>query len=384
MNLDEHPSEAARMLGGRIRAARDAAKLKQVEFSKQLEFADRQTLSAIETGERRVQPAELVRISRLLKRPVEWFIDPFVVAGEAQFCWRVGASVPDAALDAYEERIGQIVGLLRHLRIVLRGPIPALGERLLTPTNPKAVTFEQAHNWGEAVANRLDLGAVPARLLVERIEGNFGLPVLFVDSKGPDAMSGAMCRLSNMGIIFVNRQEAASRRNFDVAHELFHALTWDVWTPKRREDEAADELDTPAPEAKRRVPRIESLADNFAAGLLMPMRLLKAAIPAERLEDAGYLAEVARQFQVSTVALGYRLLNANLISKQTQLTLDSIRLENIAETPKLLSAPFARLISEGIAEGHVSARKVAKALAMTLEEVAELLSAYGEAVPFEI
>ena len=193
-----------------------------------------------------------------------------------------------------------------------------------------------------------------------------------------------MCRLPNMGVIVVNRQEAAWRRNFDVAHELFHALTWDAWKPERREESSAEAMEFSKGSSNRRVPRIESLADNFAAGLLMPMGLLKASIPEDRFEDAGYLAEIARQFQVSTQTLGFRLLNAGLISSATQLALAEIRLQDHTETPKLLSTPFVTLLHDGISEGHVSARKAAKALDMTLLELTELFKEHGKSAPFEI
>ena len=64
----------------------------------------------------------------------------------------------------------------------------------------------------------------------------------------------------------VNRNESEARRYYNLAHELFHALTWDAMKPAHRESNSIDEHIS----GKRAKQRIEQLADNFAATLLMP------------------------------------------------------------------------------------------------------------------
>jgi Zn-dependent peptidase ImmA (M78 family)/transcriptional regulator with XRE-family HTH domain len=367
----------ARTLGARIRAARGAAKLTQDQLADMLSFADRQTLSAIETGERRVQAAELVNLSQALQRPVDWFIDPFVVAGEASFSWRVSPTLGSEALDDFESYVGQIVGLYRHLKISLNGPIGALTNVLRA--RPDA-SFEEAWEWGESVAETLDLGSIPALCLAERIESKLDLPVMFVDTEigsGADGISGAMCRLPDISIIVINRRESQVRRHFDVAHELFHALTWDALTPERREN-----LDAKPP---RRYARVEQLADNFAAALLMPRASLTKLIDPARFDDAQHLAEVARDLQVSTRALAFRLLNARMIDKRTCAALQEVRFPKVpSPEPKLFSQSFVSLLHDGIARGHVSARKAAKALSMTLEALDSLMRDYNKTAPFSM
>ncbi|SHI01622.1 Helix-turn-helix [Pollutimonas bauzanensis] len=349
----------------------------QAQLSEALGFADRQTLSTIENGDRRVQAAELVRASQVLGRAIDWFIDPFVITGEARFSWRVAQTVPDAMLNDFESRIGQIVGLMRHLKVALHGPSKALTPMLRMPPHP---TFEDAWAWGEAVGQELQLGVIPSENLVDSIERKLDVPVLFIDAEidtGPQDISGAMCRLSDLGVIVINRQESAARRNFDVAHELFHALTWDAIPPDRRE--------LPQQPAGKRIPRIEQLADNFAAAVLMPKATLDKLIPSEQLADVQYLASVARELQVSNGALAYRLFNAKMIDKPTcDALLDVYAPKTRAELPKLFSASFATLLHDGIAHGHVSARKAAKALSMRLDQLAELMMEHGKAVPFSM
>ena len=377
MNLPNPSSDIARTMGARIRAAREFVGMTQAQLSEAMGFADRQTLSTIENGDRRVQAEELVRASQVLGRSMDWFIDPFVVTGEARFSWRAMQSVPDTALDEFESQIGLLVGLMRHLKVALYGPSKALTPMLRMPSHP---TFEDAWAWGEAVAQELDLGVIPSQNLIDHIEQKLDIPVLFIDAEsitGPQDISGAMCRLPDLGAIFINRQETAVRRNFDVAHELFHALTWDAMPPDRRE---LPEV----PEGKR-TPRIEQLADNFAAALLMPRATLEKLIPPEQRMDVHYLERIAGELQVSNVALAFRLFNAKMIDMSTCDALRAVRLAKVhSETPKLFSPSFATLLHDGITRGFVSARKAAKALSMTLDQLAELMREHGKTTPFSM
>lgn len=365
-------------MGNRIRVARESARITQADLCTAVGFADRQTLSAIENGERRIQAAELVSISQAVNRPLEWFIDPFVVEGDARFSWRVAQSLPDDALIDFESRIGRVVGLLRHLKAALQGNSSVFSPVLRVS---KQSTFEEAWMWGELVAQHLDLGIVPALKLVEAIETVLDIPVLLVDAQVENearGISGAMCRLPDLQVIVINRYESPARRNFDVAHELFHALTWDVLEPQHREDPDKVAKGTLAK-------RIEQLADNFAAALLMPRSSLDKLIPREQLGNAKYLVEVARELHVSNGALAFRLLNLKLINTATCDALRDLPVAKEQEaTPPLYSKSFVNLLHDGILRGHVSARKAASALAMTLEEVSRLISEHGKPAPFAI
>jgi len=365
-----------RLIAGRIRAARDAAGLSQEQLSSALGFADRQTLSAIENGARRVQASELVSLSQALCKPIDWFIDPFVIAGEASFSWRVSPDVTNDVLDDFESRIGLVVGLFRYLQVALHGPSRPLAQVLRMPASP---TFEDAWGWGEALAKELDLGLIPSQQLAERIETKLDISILFIDAEvglSPNGISGAMCRLPDMGTIVINRRESFVRRHFDIAHELFHALTWDALPPERREDPNARP-------SVRRNRRVEQLADNFAAAVLMPTSSLAQLIDPARFDDVQHLAEVARNMQVSTGALAYRLFNKRMIDQLTRDELLRFRAtQTQVELPKLLSSSSVSLLHDGIARGHVSARKAAKALSMTLDQLALLMNDYGKTVPF--
>ena len=76
---------AAQLIGARIRALREARNLSQEDVARIFGFKDRQTVSAIETGARRVTAEELVLAVEKLGAPLEYFTDPFMLVGEGRF-----------------------------------------------------------------------------------------------------------------------------------------------------------------------------------------------------------------------------------------------------------------------------------------------------------
>ena len=74
-----------RMVGERIKAARESIGLNQKELSQRLGFNDRQTLSTIENGTRKVSSAELLSLMKILLKDLEYFTDPFRLVGEGAF-----------------------------------------------------------------------------------------------------------------------------------------------------------------------------------------------------------------------------------------------------------------------------------------------------------
>ncbi len=75
-----------------IRTAREASGLTQKQVAKELGLASHSNVSAMESGERRVSTTELVTLSKLFDKNIEWFFDPnsskedFVVLARAQEC----------------------------------------------------------------------------------------------------------------------------------------------------------------------------------------------------------------------------------------------------------------------------------------------------------
>ncbi len=68
-----HQPEYRRMLG-RLREAREAAKLTQVQVAERLE-KPQSYVSKVESGERRIDPVELARFAEIYGRDVAFFLD---------------------------------------------------------------------------------------------------------------------------------------------------------------------------------------------------------------------------------------------------------------------------------------------------------------------
>ena len=107
--MADQPRRMTRPIGMRIKALRETRGLSQDALARILGFKDRQTVSAIETGSRRVSAVELVRVAEALETPLEYFTDPFLLAGEGRFSWRE-TGVDPASLDAYESKTRAMVG----------------------------------------------------------------------------------------------------------------------------------------------------------------------------------------------------------------------------------------------------------------------------------
>ena len=75
---------STRLIGRRIKALREERKLSQETLAEMFGFNDRQTVSAIETGARRVTADELVLAVERFGVPFEFFTDPFLLAGEGE------------------------------------------------------------------------------------------------------------------------------------------------------------------------------------------------------------------------------------------------------------------------------------------------------------
>lgn len=358
-----------RSLGYRVRDARDQKDWSQEKLSEQLGFKDRQTISDIETGKRSLRPEEIVRISELLDVPVEDLLDPFSVVGEANYSWRASKEIGDEALREFENQMSRVVGLLRWMRNKDSIKANPLKQSLKVD---KTATFELAQERAEQLGKTLELGMIPAELLVERIENRLDIPILFIDvdhSNASDQISGATCHLHDLGVILVNRNESPGRRNFDIAHELFHALTWDSIPPDHRESNR----------------RVEHLADNFAAALLMPVESLKRLIDTNGMQDPIHLAEVASKLLVSPIALSYRLLNLNWIPKETQEALGGqCERYETPSRPLQYSQAFTKMLHTSIGRGRLSARKAAKALGTNLTSLARHFEGYEMSTPFDI
>lgn len=365
-------------VGARVKYAREARNLTQDRLRAALGFNDRQTVSDIETGKRAVKAEELVKLSEVLDRDVEFFVDPLTVVAEAQYSWRASPELPAEELDRFEERANGWIGMLRWLRSQAAETRPSPLKYTLRLNRQS--NFEQAQRHAEELVARFGLGPVPAEKLVACIEEQFGTPVLFVDTGEPSRLgiiSGAACHLGDFDVILLNRRESPTRRYFDLAHGFFHTLTWEAMRPEHRESNFVED--------RKNVRRAEQLANSFASALLMPRAALDELIEPARAQDVRHLAEVAAKLRVSTQALSWRLLHLHRIDEATRAKLAQRKPQPVKDAaPALFSTEFVRQLHVALDKGRLSARKAAKSLSLPLSELTALFAAHELAPPFEL
>ena len=360
---------AKQLIGRRIRALREEQNLSQDQLAHLLGFKDRQTVSAIEMGDRRVKAEELVLAMEKLDVPLDYFTDPFLLAGEGQFSWRQCGVSSEMLLD-YERSAGRWIGAFRALAPQVGRETPLL-RRALGLT--RRSSYEEASRAGERFVAEFDLGDAPATRLANTMEQSLGILVLMVDAC--DGVSGAACRLPELDAILISRREVAGRRHFDLAHELFHLLTWEEMPPEHAEETV---------ETSRN--RVEQLANSFAGAVLMPEAAVDRDGVWEGLSDehlVSLLDSVANELAVTSSALKWRLVALGKLKPARVRAIPEAALRNNGleyakgRVPSLFSKPFMEVIGLAIAEGYVSVRRAAALLDLPIEDLEQLFEAHG-------
>ncbi len=290
--------------------------------------------------------------------------------GEGQFSFRADDTATLEIVDSFAERAGKWIATYRDLNIQA-GAVPTLFSSKLQLREDSS--FEQAQYSAEALWKKWRLGEVPAEKLRDAITRELGVLILFVDA--PPAISGAASQLPGLQTILVNRREPPGRRNYDLAHELFHVLTWDAMPPQRIESQVIKT-------AKGN--RIEQLANNFAAALLMPEPVVSARWQRRgEVDVANWVSLTSHALKVSAMALQWRLVNLKIIAKSVVDALVVEMADALAELPLLFSADFVQRVHDAVEAGRLSLRRAAKLLDLSVIEFLDLCRSYELTISYD-
>ena len=289
------------MLGERLKEARKARGLTQEAVAKQLGVL-RTTLVAIEKGDRRVSPSELIQIAGMCGRPVSEFLSqrenkqPFV----PQFRLPPNqTSVTETELLSAAVEIEALardyVELEEMCGSVMRPSYPPL-----YALDVPGVTPDQA---GEEAAakerTRLGLGDGPIADLRGLLEEAVGLRVFYLDL--PPRVGGMFAYNDDLGAcIAINRKHPSTRGNWSLAHEYGHFLTTRYLADVSFTHDHWGKL------------AAETFADSFAKNFLMPRtgvcRNLSEAVQArQKGATVADVMVVAHLYRVSAEAMFLRL-----------------------------------------------------------------------------
>ena len=232
---------------------------------------------------------------------------------------------------------------------------------------------------GERFVAEFGLGDVPAVRLGDVMERELGILVLMVDAHR--GISGAACRLPELDTVLIARHEVEGRRHFDLAHELFHLLTWVAMPPEHLEE--AREMGGS---------RVEQLANNFAAAVLMPADMLARFGGWSELGQEALILRlnaVANELQVTASALKWRLVALGALPSETTRAVPDAALRHNGRDeadnvpPVLFSRPFMEVVGLAVGDGLVSMRRAAGLLERGVDDLADLFAVHGVAQPVD-
>lgn len=141
------------------------------------------------------------------------------------------------------------------------------------------------------------------------------LGVLVVPQDMPDDVSGMLLRRGDEQVIGVNQKHHENRRRFTVAHELGHLRLHRGRPLILDTDTRVNFRDTVSSMA---TDREEMEANRFAAALLAPEPMVRRAAREAEFRTAQELVLImARRFEMSEMAMNYRLINLGIIADPT-------------------------------------------------------------------
>jgi len=362
--------ELRRRLGQRIRVARTALSITQQELARDAALPAPQVVSQIEKGEREVKAWELVNIARVLRVDIATLLQDQEPAPRAVVLWREGP------VEEREIREAEFVQACERYALLERLCGQCVASELPSwPDEPARLTFERASAMADLAREQLGLGSRPSSALQGVLEERYGVKI-WCRPLGTHG-SAACTRDATGPAILINADEVPWRRNFSVAHELFHLLTWERSARGRRDS------------GERLPERVEQVANTFASALLLPESVLRPAVE-RRIHEQRLgmpdIVELAREFDVSADALLWRLRNLGILSAETVESIrnsEAFRALDRSSRPAHWARPpdlperYVRLGFTAYLKGSLSRARLAEFLGVSLADLNVKLEEYG-------
>jgi Zn-dependent peptidase ImmA (M78 family)/DNA-binding XRE family transcriptional regulator len=307
-----------KVLGARLAQARKARGVTQQAVADEMEIA-RTTLVAIEKGERRVTPEELINLAALYGRPVSEFVSRQVVT--TGFVPQFRAEwLEDFRREEGLEKVGDDLQRIAEDYVELERMCGLPTDKNYPPIYETSGSSpeQSAEEIAASERNRLGIGDGPISNLRDRLETDVSLRIFYFAM--PPKISGVFAYNDVLGgCVGINANHPRDRRNWSLAHEYGHFLT----NRYRAEITFLNE--------KKRQSASERFADSFAENFLMPASGLNRRFTELHRSNPGGQITLA---QICTLADLYQVSVQALI----------IRLEKLRRMP---TGTWDRLESEG-------------------------------------
>jgi|LakMenEpi03Aug12_release.lakeMendotaPanAssembly.Ray.scaffolds.fasta_scaffold293950_2 Zn-dependent peptidase ImmA (M78 family)/DNA-binding XRE family transcriptional regulator len=378
-----------RQLGERLQQARKKSGMTQADAAQIIDAA-RTTIVAIEKGERRLKPNELIKLARAYGQAVSNFVrqSPIIEPFEVQFRAAYRRSeTEEAQINPAIWRLEELCQNYLELEKIMDAPLPRNYPQEYDVTNMPIEAA--AESIAIAERQRLGIGDSPIPILRDVLEQSVGLRIFYLEM--PSKYSGVYSYDEQFGgCIAINAKHPEDRRCWSLAHEYLHFLAHRRKPVLDYENQYQRKLDT------------ERLADSFPDYFLMPTSgLLK------RFNDMYQthgkftptnLFTLAHYYGVSIEALGNRLESIKLIPSGTVERLrdrglkvrkvqQELGLEEIPQRTDMLPIHYQYLAIEAFDQGLITEGRFANFLGVDRIEarrIAELLRDYSSGMIEEI
>lgn len=354
----------------RIREIREQRDMSQQDLAELMGWKSHSSIAAIENGEQDIKVGELLKLANLLKVPLDFFYSETAKHQKHPIIfWR---EKPRDQKIAQKEELTLIQDYENYRLVERLAEAPSTSNKTLPQENCdiNSVNFDWANQLAQTIHKKLHLGDYPAALLKKCLEEEYG--VLFI-GRPLENGSAACVREESGAVIMLNERAARWRQTFDLAHELFHLITWNPLLIEQVQSQ------------ERLFQKNEQLANAFAAALLMPQQMIDLDMRGNKLTYS-FIVALAGKYQVSKQAMLIRLRYLKYISSeavdQTIADPDFLQLDHSAfkqafPSVSPLGNRFVRLAYLAYEKGRISKARLAQILNTKLRDLDQYLEEKG-------
>jgi len=352
-------------IGKRLRIARKTIGY-TLEKAEEKSGIGASSLSAFENGTRDPKFSQLSRLAKVYRKMVEFFLTDEPVV-ENMMLWREKPDTEEKRKEV-EARFFQLCEQYHNLEGVM-GEIKRTELPKFSQVKSSEFDYNNVDELAEKVRKEFSLGDIPGASLKQILEEKFYVKIFHSDFSG----SAISTFSETFGYaILLNKTNKLWRRNFDLAHELFHLLTWNIFRDASPNNYIPSENE-------------ESFANAFASKLLLPTDSAKNRINSQINKDGKItfekLYEIAREFDVSIEALLWRMLYLYNINKDDiNRYIKQAQNVKIFQSPRVSSEPdelperYCSLAIRALNDGKLSLTQFAKYMGINYRKAQEYLA----------
>ncbi len=345
-------------IGERLKIARETIGyiLEQVEEKTGIGVS---SLSEFENSKREPKFSQLSKLAEIYHKPIDFFFSEEIPIKEI-LLWRDKPKLYKETEELFKELCLQYhnLELLTNERKKACLPFAKVDQTISS--------FEDVKSLALNTHKEFELGSIPNAALKQILEEKYYIKIFYLDFDG-----SAISTVSPIfgPAILLNRKNKSWRRNYDLAHELFHLLTWNSF--RANGSNILTEREGP-------------FADIFASILLLPeaplLERLRGMVQNNKISFApAMLDDLAREFGVSFEALLWRIKNIyGLDETKTREYIEKVKMLQLkprpSDTPDELPERYCALAQRALKQGKLSFLQFAKYMRISYKKAQEYLT----------